>query len=276
MKVAWLSRLPSNPLGKRIARTLAGQGVDTSHVVWSATDRLGLYFVEFGDGPRPTQVTYDRADSAMSRMQPDELPPRSLRQGGRATCISPASPSPSAKAQRQRRAEPWNWPRPAGMTFSFDVNYRAKLWSPTESKVGCHPFAAAANIFFTPIRDAETIYGVSGDPDTALAQLQAQYPRQLSFSHWAQRGPSARSRANRPSISPSSPQAQSGALAVATLLPQAYSTAISLIPPRTGWRQPCVGGLLRLRSNTQSPATCLSSRKKRWRHCSTAAIKRHR
>ncbi len=177
MKVAWLSRLPSNPLGKRIARTLAGQGVDTSHVVWSATDRLGLYFVEFGDGPRPTQVTYDRADSAMSRMQPDELPAaifapgraRHLHLTGITIAISKSAAATARRAMELAQA--------AGMTFSFDVNYRAKLWSPTESKVGCHPFAAAANIFFTPIRDAETIYGVSGDPDTALAQLQAQYPQ---------------------------------------------------------------------------------------------------
>ena len=177
LNVAWLSRLPANPLGRRIARTLAGQGVDTSHIAWSETDRLGLYFVEFGDGPRPTQVTYDRADSAMSRMQPEELPAE-IFEPGRArhlhlTGITVAI-SQSAAATARRAVE---LAKAAGMTFSFDVNYRAKLWSPAEAKAGCHEFASAANIFFTPIRDAESIYGVSGDPDTALAQLQAQYPQ---------------------------------------------------------------------------------------------------
>ncbi len=177
MNVAWLSRLPANPLGRRIARTLAGQGVDTSHIVWSANDRLGLYFVEFGDGPRPTQVTYDRADSAMSRMQPDELPAE-LFEPGRArhlhlTGITVAI-SESAAATARRAVE---LAKAAGMTFSFDVNYRAKLWSPEQARAGCHEFAAAADIFFTPIRDAESIYGVSGDPDSALAQLQAIYPQ---------------------------------------------------------------------------------------------------
>lgn len=177
LNVAWLSRLPANPLGKRIARTLAGQGVDTSHVVWAAGERLGLYFVEFGDGPRPTQVTYDRADSAMSRMQPDELPAE-LFKSGRArhlhlTGITVAI-SQSAAATARRAVE---LAKAAGMTFSFDVNYRAKLWSPEQARAGCHEFAAAADIFFTPIRDAESIYGVYGDPETALAQLQAQYPQ---------------------------------------------------------------------------------------------------
>jgi len=177
MAVAWLSRLPANPLGRRIARTLAGQGVDTSHVVWSATDRLGLYFVEFGDGPRPTQVTYDRADSAMSRMQPDELPAelfapgraRHLHLTGITVAISESAAATARRAVALAKA--------AGMTFSFDVNYRAKLWSPEQARAGCHEFAAAADIFFTPIRDAQSIYGVDGDPETALAQLQAQYPQ---------------------------------------------------------------------------------------------------
>jgi 2-dehydro-3-deoxygluconokinase len=165
LNVAWLSRLPANPLGRRIARTLAGQGVDTSHIAWSATDRLGLYFVEFGDGPRPTQVTYDRADSAMSRMQPEELPAelfdpgrsRHLHLTGITVAISDSAAATARRAVEMAKA--------AGMSFSFDVNYRAKLWSPAEAKAGCH------------IRDAESIYGVSGDPDTALAQLQAQYPQ---------------------------------------------------------------------------------------------------
>ena len=177
LNVAWLSRLPANPLGKRIARTLAGQGVDTSHIVWAAGERLGLYFIEFGDGPRPTQVTYDRADSAMSRMQPEELPAE-LFEPGQArhlhlTGITVAI-SDSAAATARRAVE---LAKAASMTFSFDVNYRAKLWSPEEARVGCHEFAAAADIFFTPIRDAESIYGVSSDPDTALAQLQAKYPQ---------------------------------------------------------------------------------------------------
>lgn len=177
MKVAWLSRLPANPLGKRIARTLAGQGVDTSHVVWAAGERLGLYFVEFGDGPRPTQVTYDRADSAMSRMQPDELPAqlfapgnaRHLHLTGITVAISQSAAATARRAVALAQA--------AGMSFSFDVNYRAKLWSPEESRTGCHEFARAAGLFFTPIRDAQTIYGVDGEPEKALAQLQEQYPQ---------------------------------------------------------------------------------------------------
>src|SRR5580704_7992236 len=64
----WLSRLPNNVLGHRIADTISGQGVDCSQVVWSDTERVGIYFLEFGASPRPTKVLYDRAPSAARNM----------------------------------------------------------------------------------------------------------------------------------------------------------------------------------------------------------------
>jgi 2-dehydro-3-deoxygluconokinase len=41
----WLSRLPDNVLGHRIADTISGHGVDCSYVAWSDTDRVGTYFL---------------------------------------------------------------------------------------------------------------------------------------------------------------------------------------------------------------------------------------
>ena len=35
LHVLWLSRLTANPLGRLIANTIAGYGVDTSRVVWT-------------------------------------------------------------------------------------------------------------------------------------------------------------------------------------------------------------------------------------------------
>lgn len=177
LRVAWLSRLPRNPLGRRIAQVLTGQGVDTSHVVWAEGERLGLYFLEIGDGPRPTQVIYDRANSAMSRMQPEDLPTELFRPGAarhlHVTGITVAI-SESAAATAWRAVE---LAKAAGWTVSFDVNYRAKLWSHGAARAGCEPFAQAADLFFTPLRDAQAIYGTPEEPAQALAQLQAAYPQ---------------------------------------------------------------------------------------------------
>ncbi len=179
LNVAWLSRLPDNPLGKRITRTLTGNGVDTTHVVWSAQDRLGTFFIEFGEGSRPTTVIYDRADSAMARMCPDDLPEalfqpgqaRHLHLTGITLAISESAAATAARALELARA--------AGWTTSFDVNYRAKLWTPEVCRAGCQAFAAVADLFFIPLRDAQTIYGVSAQatPQEALAFFHDLYPQ---------------------------------------------------------------------------------------------------
>src|SRR5688572_14598394 len=49
---AWVSRLTNNPLGRLIANHAREAGVSTEHVVWTAEDRVGLYFLEFGAAPR--------------------------------------------------------------------------------------------------------------------------------------------------------------------------------------------------------------------------------
>jgi len=68
VETAWVSALPENPFGQRVARSLRAAGVDLAHVVWEADARLGLFFIEFGSGSRPTTVWYDRAGSAFSTM----------------------------------------------------------------------------------------------------------------------------------------------------------------------------------------------------------------
>ncbi len=179
VRTTWISRMPDNPLARRIARTLMGHGVDTSHIVWVEDERLGLFFVEFGDGARATSIIYDRADSAASRMTADELPAelfsaeggRHLHLTGITLAISESSAATALRALQLARA--------AGWSVSFDFNYRSKLWTPEASRQGCHPFAAEADIVFAPIRDAQTHYGLAEgiSPEEALAALQGEFPR---------------------------------------------------------------------------------------------------
>lgn len=92
----WLGALPRNPLGERVASSLAAAGVDVSRVVWRDEGRVGLYFVEEGVSPRPARVLYDRAQSAMTTMTADELPDDALEE--------PATPS--CRGSRRRFARP--------------------------------------------------------------------------------------------------------------------------------------------------------------------------
>src|SRR5690242_4996343 len=66
---AWVSRLPDNPLGRRVDAHARATGVHTQ-IDWAADGRLGLLFVEVGRRPRATASLYDRADSAFAQLDP--------------------------------------------------------------------------------------------------------------------------------------------------------------------------------------------------------------
>lgn len=167
--VAWTSVLPVNPLGQRIVRELNWHGVDTSAVTWVEGERIGVYFLDTGSTPRATQVLYDRKDSAVARSTPDQI---DMEPADRArilhlTGITVAIGAGCAQTCQQLidRA------KKAGATVSFDVNYRSLLWSPEEAQAGLNPFCEQADILFCGREDAETIWGVTGDPEDVVQEM---------------------------------------------------------------------------------------------------------
>ena len=59
--------LPNSDLGKSTINYLKSNDVHTKHIIRSE-GRMGLYYLEEGVSVRPSQVIYDRADSAFIRM----------------------------------------------------------------------------------------------------------------------------------------------------------------------------------------------------------------
>lgn len=168
-RTAWLSRLPNNVLGHLVASTIGRYGVDVSHVLWSAdSDRLGTYYLERGKPPRGSQVLYDRRDSAISKMQPSELPSqlfapnkaKLFHTSGITLGISQSSAATAQLAAELAKA--------AEMLVSFDVNYRAKLWRPEAARDSCVDFIKLADIVFLPVRDAHTVFGLEEPTDEAI------------------------------------------------------------------------------------------------------------
>jgi 2-dehydro-3-deoxygluconokinase len=179
LKVAWLSRLTNNALGRLIEQTIRGYGVDTSQVVWTERDRVGIYYLEEGKAPRGNSVIYDRANTAISRMQPEELP-AALFQPDNArllhlTGITPAL-GPEVAATAWRMVE---LAKAAGWKFVFDMYYRARLWSPAQALQGCDRFARAADLFISPLGDARLIYELPASltPQQSLEILAERYPQ---------------------------------------------------------------------------------------------------
>ena len=175
LKVAWLSRLANHALGRHITATLSSHVIDTQHVCWSDEDRLGLYFLEEGRPPRQSSVIYDRKDSAMSKMQASDLPAEIFSQSklfhtsGITLAIS--------ETARATAEQAFQLAQEAGLKRSFDVNYRAKLASPEAARNQCHPFMARADVIFIALRDAKTLFGLSGEPEAVVQALHQSYPQ---------------------------------------------------------------------------------------------------
>mgnify|MGYP001340589021 CR=1 FL=1 len=169
MRTAWASRLPRNPLGELVARRLRSFGVDVSAVRWTDDARMGLYFIEPGAAPRSSRVFYDRANSAASTMTPEDFDWSILDQARHVhlTGITPAL-SPSALETTARCLQE---ARNRNRTVSFDVNFRARLWSAADARAALTPLIRDVDLLICPLADASTVFGIEGSPEETAARL---------------------------------------------------------------------------------------------------------
>lgn len=172
-RVAWSSVLPRNAFGERIAAELRRHRVDDRQIHWVEHGRVGVYYLDTGAPPRPTHVIYDRGASAIALCDPDDID-TSIASRSRIvhlTGITPALSEACAEVTgrfAERATE-------AGAPFSFDVNYRALLWSPEQAAATLEPFCAAATVLFCGRNDARLLWGLTGSNESILAELSRRF-----------------------------------------------------------------------------------------------------
>lgn len=177
LKSAYVSRLPSNPLGRMIANKGREFGVDVSHILWAEGERVGVYFVEYGAKPRPIRVYYDRKDSAFANIQPGMVNWKEVLQDARLFHVGGITPALSASAYEAQK-EAMIAAREAGCLVSYDVNYRAALWTVEEARKVQLPLMEYVDILITSLPDqpdiSELLSGLNGDDPENVAQKVAE------------------------------------------------------------------------------------------------------
>ena len=133
LRVGWISRLGADDFGDLLLAAVRAEGVDTSQVVRDGADPTGIFVVQRGypvEGH--SSSIYYRAGSAGSRLSVAELDVDYLRRTAifHTTGISLAVSAELAEAAATAGATA----AASGARRSFDVNYRAKLWSPDEAR----------------------------------------------------------------------------------------------------------------------------------------------
>ncbi len=173
MKSAWISKLPKNPLGYLIRDRAQAYGVDCSHIVWSEKGRAGIYFLEFGASPRASSVLYDRAGSAISMVQSGEIDWTKAFTSSRHFHVSGITPALSSSAS-EVTLEAMKAAKKKGLTVSYDLNYRKKLWSPSDAKKVQEPMMADVDILITTEEDTNVVFGIKEKDYEAVAEKLAQ------------------------------------------------------------------------------------------------------
>ncbi|MGB9957468.1 bifunctional 2-dehydro-3-deoxygluconokinase/2-dehydro-3-deoxygalactonokinase [Haloferax prahovense] len=170
---AWFSKLPDSPLGRRIVGELRSHGVDTDGVVWAEDSRQGLYYLEHGASPRPTNVVYDRADAAVTTLETSETDLDAVRNAE--VCYTSGITPALSETLRETTADVLEAAQDAGTTTAFDLNYRTKLWSPDEAAEVYRDLLGSIDLLFAAERDAATVLGRDGDAESVARGLAEDY-----------------------------------------------------------------------------------------------------
>jgi 2-dehydro-3-deoxygluconokinase len=169
-EVSWVSRLPLNELGRKVDASARANGVDTSGVVWAEDGRMGLFFVEVGNLPRPSWTLYDRADSAFACLDPGEFDWRELLSGAAAFHTSGITPALSEACARTVRAA-LEAARETGSRTIYDLNFRRLLTTPDDARDCVERLAPLIDILIGSSAELAAVFGLDDNPREIARRL---------------------------------------------------------------------------------------------------------
>lgn len=173
LRTGWVSSLPLNPLGRRVASAIREHGVDVSRVVWIDEGRVGVYFIDSGEPSRPRETIYDRAASAITELTSEQVDWDYIS-GARVLHLSGITLALGERAQAiVTRA--LNAASEHQQLVSFDLNYRSKLWPPEEARAAIEPRLSQVDILRAGRDEARVVLGLKGDAPEMAQSLFDKY-----------------------------------------------------------------------------------------------------
>lgn len=177
-----VSLLPDNALGRAALGELRRHGVDTRGIDF-APGRMGLFFLTHGAVRRPSEVLYDRSDSAFARGAGSARVGEALKGADwfHVSGVTPALNRGTADAAIAAVVAA----QAAKVPVSFDGNYRSKLWETWRDQAPAilRRMFEHADVVFGDDRDIALVLGATfdGSPEerrvrAAAAAFQA-FPR---------------------------------------------------------------------------------------------------
>ena len=125
--VYYVTKVPDNVLGNCAIATLRKLNVNCDYVA-KGGKRLGVYYLENGESVRPSSVIYDREDSSMSKATISDFDFDEIFKNVDLFHVSGITPVLSDECA-EIIMEALKSAKKNNVTVSFDLNYRAKLWT---------------------------------------------------------------------------------------------------------------------------------------------------
>lgn len=134
LRSAIITKIPKSKMGHFIRNKIRYGNVSDDYIVYDNSDekRLGIYYYESGVYPRKSSCIYDRARASVNSLTLDEIDP-AVYGSTKIFHISSITLALSPEL-REVSLEVIKKFKEAGALISFDVNYRAALWSEEEAK----------------------------------------------------------------------------------------------------------------------------------------------
>jgi 2-dehydro-3-deoxygluconokinase len=162
--VTWIGRVGEDALGDLVLREIGAEGIRVVGIR-DPDAPTGLMIKEHRTS-QETRVWYYRKGSAGSRLNAVDIDPELIRSASllHVTGITPALSESAAEAT----FEAIRIAKEAGVTVSFDLNFRGKLWTKEQ----------AGEVYRRIIADADLVFG--GDDEAAIAVGAADTPMELA------------------------------------------------------------------------------------------------
>ena len=182
LNTAIISKIPTNLLAAFIKNQLNASRVSENYLIEDHSDdsRVGIYYYEYGSYPRKPRVVYDRKHSSINNIEISDVP-QTLFYNTRLFHTSGITLGLGGKAQdfaihciKEFKKQ--------GTLISFDVNYRANLWTGAEARKCIEAILPYVDIFFCSESTAQLTFLKTGSCREMIKSFTEEFPIKAVFA----------------------------------------------------------------------------------------------
>ncbi len=179
LRTGIVTKLPNNEIGKYIKNRIRFSGVSDDYIIYDSSKqaRLGIYYYESGAAPRKPTVVYDRANSSFINLTQAELPEELYQKtavfhfSGITLALCPNIREVLKHTITKIKAN--------GGLISFDVNFRATLWSEPEARAEIEQILPLIDILFASEETFRKMFGRTGPIRDVMKSFTQEYGNRL-------------------------------------------------------------------------------------------------